>query len=180
MKKLITGIVSAGFLFALLAIPVLAVKPNGPAASNGLNKGKSPVQHLELYQKDPETWQPVEDGRWGRMTFDLDSFIFNGHKLIPGEEYALIVYDQGDDKNENEWPGEGPILAQGVANNGGNLNLSGELTLCFNEAKIWLVLAADVNADDGTMKAWHPTEYLFEYDRVTNCQPSPPPPGTET
>ncbi len=32
--------------------------------------------------------------------------------------------------------------------------------------KIWLVKSSDVNCNLGKMTAWHPTEYLFEWDVI--------------
>ena len=46
-------------------VPVFAVKPAGPSSSNGLNKGKN--DHLYLYEKDPETWEIIEDPAWAKM-----------------------------------------------------------------------------------------------------------------
>ena len=161
MKKL--AILSAGAALLLYAVPAFANKPNGPAAYNGLNKGNSEVQHLELYEKDAN-WQPVKGGAWGKMTFDSDSYVFNGHGLEPNTKYALVVYDQ--DGEPDAWPGSGPRLGTGMTNAGGNLNLSGEL-VALNQAKVWLVLASDVNAA-GNLTAWHPSDYLFEYNKVTN------------
>lgn len=154
---------------ALLAVGLAtAVKPNGNSAANGLTKG--PVMHLELYEKDPATWEPVDDGAWGRLTLRPDgNWVFNAHGLEPGAAYALVVYDTvaGDD-DLAEWPGEGPLLGSAVADDEGNLHLMGDVADCLDEAKIWLVLDAD--QDDGVMTAWHPSAYLFEYARLDTCE----------
>ena len=75
----------------MLASVAVAVKPNGPSAYNGLNKGKSSVKHLYLYEKD-SSWNVVPGGAWGKMRFDDDSFVFNGHGLASGTDYTLIYY----------------------------------------------------------------------------------------
>ncbi len=168
MKKLtilicITALTAAMML--MYASPSLANKPNGPSASNGLNKGKSDVQHLELYEKVPSgEWPAVDGGAWGKLTFDSDSFVFNGHGLVSGTAYSLIVYP--GIQNPNPWPGSGPILASGTANDEGNVHLSGG-AISGDNIKIWLVLSSDVAAD-GTMTSWNPSDYLFEYDTISN------------
>lgn len=145
----------------LAASPSFAIKPNGPSAANGLMKGNSDVHHLELYEKDPGTWNPVAEGAWGKLTYDSDSFVFNGHGLESGEDYALIVY-------VDPWPNDtsGTVLMRGTANDEGNIHLSGG-AIEGEDIKIWLVLSDDV-VSGGEMTGWNPTEYLFEYDLITN------------
>lgn len=163
-KTLIVSIFIVFFIALTVMSPVLAVKPNGPAADNGLNKGKSDVRHLELYEKNPMTWEPVIDGAWGKMNFDMDSFVFNGHSLEAGTEYSLIYYP-------DPWPGNGlQILGTGVTNEDGNVHIKDsfdftEIPINDDEnkgAKIWLVLSDDVAGDH--MSGWNPSEYLFEYN----------------
>lgn len=137
----------------VMAIAVTAVKPNGPAAYNGLNKGGSDVQHLELYEKDAD-WNPVVGGANGRLNFDSDSFVFTGHGLENGTDYTLIRYT-------DPWPGSPVCLAAGTANNGGNVQLKGEML--DGGSKVWLVLSDDVDCDNAAMVGWNPSEYLFEY-----------------
>lgn len=141
--------------------------------------GNSNIGHLYLYEKDPATWEIVDDGAWGKMKYNLAgpefSFVFNGHGLEPGVDYTLIYYP--DVEIGNPYPREGVIcLGSGVANNGGNVNIAasvdtGDLpsaTDANDGAKIWLVLSADVDCDAGQMgPAWNPTDYLFEYNLIT-------------
>jgi len=147
MKKAIVGLV----VLCLLALSVVAIKPNGPAAVNGLNR--KGTQHLELYEKDPVTWEVVEGGASGRLTFS-DRFVFNGHGLEPATDYTLIRY-------EDLWPGNPVCLASGISNNGGNVHLSGEML--DGGSKVWLVLSGDVDCVNREMVGWNPSEYLFEY-----------------
>lgn len=166
MKKLtilicITALTAAMML--LYASPSFANKPNGPSASNGLSKGNSDVQHLELYEKDT-SWNPVVGGARGRLTFDSDSFTFNGHGLVPGTAYSLIVYPGIEDPNP--WPGSGPVLGSGIADDEGNIHLSDDMPT-VTDAKVWLVTSSDCNGD-GTMSRWNPSDYLFEYDTISN------------
>ena len=84
----------------VMTIPVFAVKPAGPSSKNGLEKGKN--DHLYLYEKDPETWEIVEDPAWAKMNINVkkQKFVYNAHGLIPGTAYELICY-------QDPWPGTG-------------------------------------------------------------------------
>jgi hypothetical protein len=141
---------------------------NGPA-------GKSHISHLYFNEKDPETWEIVEGGAWGKMKYNHEgtalSFVFNGHGLEPDMEYTLIYYP-------DPWPGTGLIcLGDGMADIDGNVHIQNtvytdDLPTMDDEnypdgAKIWLVLAADVDCMMEEMIGWNPVEYLFEYDLIT-------------
>jgi hypothetical protein len=151
-----------------------AVKPNqaktvSPAAKNGLEKGKT--DQLYLYEKDPETWEIVDDGAWGKMVINKGKFVFNGHKLENDTEYALICY-------QDEWPGTGSMLLGNVTSTGnGNVHINGTIDYEIlpsyvyeidgeevEGSKIWLVLADDFDETLTEMTAWNPSEYLFEFD----------------
>jgi len=165
MKKLAILIVAVVLL--AVAVPVLAKGPTGPA-------GKSNKAHLYLHEKD-EHWDIVEDGAWGKMTYDQSGsefdFVFNGHGLNPAGEYTLIYYP-------DPWPGTGLIcLGDGVANPGGNVHIMGNRDIPYlptsddenfpDGAKIWLVLTDDVTCGQSSrMDGWNPASYLFEYDLI--------------
>ena len=140
----------------MLVASVMAVKPT-PAADNGLNDNGKASQ-LYLFEKNPSDWSIVDDGAWGKMMYKSDSFVFNGHGLEAGEEYTLIRYT-------DPWPGT-PVkcLSNGVSNNGGNLNLAGEIL--EGGPKVWLVLSDDVDCTTELMTGWNPSEYLFEYNVI--------------
>lgn len=163
MKKLIISLVLALTLVSLMAVPVFAAGPTVPA-------GKSGIAQLYLYEKDPTDWSIVEGGAWGKMTYklseaNLECVVFNGHQLEANTEYSLIKYT-------DPWPGTPVVvIAAGTSNRGGNINLKGSADLGafgtdINGYKIWLVLTSDITGDGGSMKAWNPTEYLFEYDLI--------------
>ena len=158
---------------------VAARNPKGPSGP----AGKSNVAHLYLYEKSETDWQILEKGAWGKMKYRMSgpsfNLVFNGKKLIPGEEYTLIYYP-------DPWPGNGLIcLGTGVANGGGNVHIKeaafidtdlpaeGDLndpdtpghdlcTTCIDGAKIWLVRSSDVDCTGQVMTGWNPGEYLFE------------------
>ena len=142
--------------------------PNGPA-------GRSPIAHLYLYEKDPETWEIVEDGAWGKMKYNQYgpdfNFVFNGHQLEAGYDYTLIYYP-------DPWPGEGLVcIGEGTADIDGNVHIqgsvdTGDMPSMDDEnfgagAKIWLVLSSDVDCIAANMIGWNPIEYLFEYDLIS-------------
>lgn len=154
-------------------VPVFAAKPTSPAASNGLEKGKN--DHLYLYEKDPDTWEIVEDAAWGKLNINVKNgkFVCNAHKLEPETDYVLICY-------QDTWPGTGSLLlGNGTSNEEGNVHIKGSVdyeTLPsyvydidgtqVEGSKIWLVLAADFNEATTEMGAWNPPEYLFEFDLI--------------
>ena len=109
--------------FSLIALPVLAIKPAGPSAKNGLTKGKN--IHLYLYQKNPdyEEWPIIEDPAWAKININQqkDKFVCNAHKLIPETEYAIICY-------KDPWPGiDSELLGTGIADEEGNIHIKGEI-----------------------------------------------------
>jgi len=180
---------------ALVIVPLASAKspkgPSGPA-------GKSNVGNLFLYEKieppqpyPPDTpWAIDEDGAWGKMKYllsgSLFEYVFNGHKLVPGQQYTLIYYP-------DPWPGTGLIcLGSGTANKDGNVHIATSVDLqtslpipadlnnpenpgheacvsgstCIEGAKIWLVLFGDVDCNGRTMVGWDAEEYLFEGDGI--------------
>lgn len=164
MKKYII-LVLIVLLIGALTVGVLADK-HGQA-------GKSDIAHLYLHEKDPDTWEIVEDGAWGKMKYNLSGetfdFVFNGHGLEIGLDYTLIYYP-------DPWPGDGLIcLGSGTVNEEGDIHIAesvdtGNLPIEGDEndgAKIWLVLTSDVDCDGQLMIGWSPDEYLFEYDLIT-------------
>jgi len=150
MKKVVVLVLSL-VLLSLMALSIIAVKPAGPAAYNGWEKGKS----LELYEKDTD-WNIVEKGANGKLSYG-DDFVFNGHGLASETEYTLIRYN-------DPWPGK-PIvcLGEGTTNKGGNIHLAGEML--DGGSKVWLVLSNDVDCETG-MTGWNPISYLWEYAEI--------------
>ena len=160
MRKYFFSALVCVFVLAAMMSPVIAGK-HGP-------KGKSNVAHLYLYEKDPDTWGIVEDGAWGKMKYNLSGptfdFVFNGHGLEANIDYSLIYYPEP----QTTWPWPVTVIASGSSNGGGNIHLenSYEFDADLNDAKIWLVLSEDLNADD-ELAGWNPTEYLFEHNLIT-------------
>ncbi len=167
------------FLGALTVLPMAALavpKPVSvyPAKNEKLNgpAGKSQVVHLYLVQKNPEAWtEIIQNGAWGKLQFNRKNgkLVFNGHKLQPGVEYSLINYapevDWETTPDANPWPGATSVLlASGIANKAGNLNLKGTLGSGIT-GKVWLVPSSDYVQGTG-MVAWNPTKILFEYALV--------------
>ncbi len=161
----LTGLAFAGVSFGKNFTSGKA--PNGPA-------GRSHISHLYFNEKDPDTWEIVEDGAWAKMKYSHEAadfnFVFNGHGLEIGLDYTLIYYP-------DPWPGSGLIcLGDGIADIEGNVHIqntvdTGDLPAMNDEnypdgAKIWLVLTSDVDCMMQEMIGWNPGEYLFEYDLI--------------
>lgn len=172
IKKFLVGAAAGAVILEAMVIPALAKGPNGPA-------GNSNKAHLYLYEKDPSTWNIVDGGAWGKMTYNQAGstfdYVFNGHELQPNTGYSLIYY-------ADPWPGNNPgaLIASGTSNDEGNIHLAGSPELNTDlpnaadanyptGAKIWLVLSSDYNngtASTGPMTGWDPTEYLFENNLI--------------
>jgi hypothetical protein len=192
-RKVLVSLVCCLVAVFLMTSFVSAKNPKGPSGP----AGKSNVAHLYLYEKSETDWQILPKGAWGKMKYRMSgpsfNFVFNGKKLIPGEEYTLIYYP-------DPWPGNGLIcLGTGVANGGGNVHIKGAVfnvpdlpileidlnhpgnpghqdcidnSTCIDGAKIWLVLSSDVECGTvdsvpSQMIGWNPAEYLFEDIGIT-------------
>lgn len=117
MKKIIMTVFGVFVSLSLLIVtPSFAKGPSAPA-------GKSNIAHLNLYQKNLSDWSIVPGGANGKMTYNQSGpafdYVFNGHGLVPGDDYTLIYYP-------DPWPGTNlRCLGTGTANGGGNVNISG-------------------------------------------------------
>jgi hypothetical protein len=179
-KKIITVIIAI-LVTSFLVVPAMAKGPSKQA-------GKSNIGHLYLYEKMPapgdETrklpWLIVEGGMWGKMKYNLSGltfdFVFNGHSLPIGQEYALIYYP-------DPWPANGLIcLGSGIVtacetveieagvyeeicseDGTGNVHIQGSVdtgTLpndiidANSGAKIFLVPSGDVDCENQVMTGW--------------------------
>ena len=157
-------------VLVILAMPMAALAGQPPKGEKGISgpSGNSNTAHIELWPKDQGDWSLITDGAWGKMKYNLEGatcdFVFNGHDLEVGYDYTLIYYP-------DLWPGAGLIcLGSGIVNDEGNIHLAASVaTGDLTDAKIWLILSADVDCDsDSTLvTGWNPTEYLFEYDLIT-------------
>jgi len=169
LKKMGWMVLAMVFLSTLSAQAAMAKGAEEP--------GKSPMGRLYLFQKDPVTWKTLMDGAWGEIDYKLwgpkFDFVFNGHRLMPGEKYTLIYYPE-------PWPGEGLIVLGSVtADDFGDVRIegkvhTGDLPAKGDQnnplgAKIRLVPSEDVLCDrHGTkLTGWHPTESLFPYHLIT-------------
>jgi hypothetical protein len=159
MKITKYAILAAGASLLLSAGAVFAKNPKSPADNNGLNKGKSDMQHLYLYEKDQTDWFVLEDGAWGKMSFDSEDFVFNGHMLEPGVDYTLVRYLDPWESHEIVCLG-----TTGVTDEKGNVHIKGDMLP--GGPKVWLVLTADVDCENHEFTAWNGSEYLYEYDLI--------------
>lgn len=162
-------------IFLISGLLILVVCSNMTIAKNSSNgAGRSKQSHLYLFEKDPTTWEIVENGSWGKMKYTREGstfdFVFNGHELGINESYTLIYYP-------DPWPGMGlKYLGSDISNEEGNIHIkesidTGDLPIfddynCREGAKIWLVLSSDVDVENAMMIGWNPTEYLFENELI--------------
>lgn len=160
MKKTIAALVAGAAILASV-MPVFAKNPKGPADYNGMNHfGKA--SHLYLYEKNPTTWEVIEDGAWGKMTYHEDdgTYVFNGHKLETETYYTLVNY--------YGWPNVN-ILGSSISDEYGNVHISGNLGDLDEEVegegyKVWLVPSSDLTGS--ALNSWNPSSYLFEYVNI--------------
>ena len=165
-------------VFALAVLVIGALVTGVLAAGKTGGAGKSNIAHLYLYEKDPDTWDIVPGGAWGKMKYNLSGptfdYVFNGHRLEPNTDYSLIYYIEP----QTTWPTPVEVIDSGTSNGGGNIHLGGshdfghDLEIVYralghNSSKIWLVLTGDLSADQTQLVGWNPTEYLFEYDLIS-------------
>ena len=163
------------YLILVLIVLVIGALTAGVLAGKTGQAGKSNIAHLYLHEKDPDTWEIIEDGAWGKMKYNLSGetfdFVFNGHGLEPGLHYHIIYYP-------DPWPGEGLICLGGsTVNEDGDVHIAvsfdiDDLPFPTDEnypegAKIWLVKTSDLRCGgDSRMVGWNPSEYLFEYELI--------------
>lgn len=197
MKKLLViGVVTAAVVSLLAASVVVAGgPPKGPKGPNG-PAGKSNVAFLYLFEKDTTTWQPVEEGAWGKLKYNLEGpefeYLFNGHGLAVNTTYSLIYYADFEDRF-NYWGGNNPgaLIAEGTSNDEGDLHLKGSIDLKMDlpcepdaniathnytgapdyyanahGAKIWLVPSSMYDSDAKKVTTWSPDDFLFETDLI--------------
>lgn len=143
LGSLLVGLLLMGSVMAL-----------NPSAFNGLEKGKSEVINLYLFEKDGD-WQIVEDGAIGKamMNGKNGKVVVTAHNLDSGVDYTYINYRAWDDVE---------VIGSGVADEFGDVVIHGESDNF--EGKYWIVLSSDVS--ESGMLAWNPSEYLFEYNIV--------------
>ncbi len=179
MLKKIALLVSVGALVGAMGVQAFAGDERGPSRKRHKMPAVQPwnhahTRHVDLYEKDPATWEVVEDGAWGKLHYarsgPLFKFTFNAHGMVPEADYTLIYYP-------DPWPGQGLIcLGSGTADEFGNVHINnsletGDLPAVYDDnfgvgAKVWLVLSSDVSCDTQRMELWNPAEYLFENELI--------------
>jgi len=80
-------IICLAVLSMIIMVPVLAKGPSGQS-------GKSNMGHLYLVEKDPDTWDPVVDGRWGKMNYTIENDTLD---LVMNAHGYDAYYDDGED-----------------------------------------------------------------------------------
>lgn len=172
MNKKIASLI-AGAAVLLSAVPVLAKSQVQTQAENGYTNRNNQAEHVYLTAKNPSGWSVIEDGAWGKLTYKEDgSFIFNGHGLVPNEDYSLINFQ----RVVWQWPASVYVLGADESNDGGQVHIMGtwdESEFDFDSTpgtgdddgyKVWLVRTSDLTGE--TLSGWNPANYLFEVDLI--------------
>ena len=123
---------------------------------------------LKLENKDPNTWQPIEnDNTFGQLVFKspYPTFDYNltVQKLDPSTNYSLIYCAGGD------YPCTGGIrIAEFATDSNGNATDSGnsDIQTDLHSAKIWVILSSDWDDTNHKMTGWHQAKYLFEWNLI--------------
>lgn len=137
----------------ILTLPVTTCFAADPHVKNTGSGRKK----LLLFAKNPATWAIVKNGGSGKLVYHeaTGNFTLNAAGLQPRSAYALIWYANA--------PPEAEILARGVSDAHGRLELSGFWKNWTK--KFWLVSGEDVAGGvgkAGRLRAWRPDRYLFE------------------
>jgi hypothetical protein len=186
---------------AILAVCFLVVPALPGDCCDKDKKEKDPnIGHLYLCEKtisdpsDPsELNVPCDTAgkAWGKMKYNksgpLFEYVFNGHGLVPGQNYTLIYFP-------DPYRGSGLIyFGSDTAKGDGEVHIKGSLDTgdlpapydynnFYNEiyhhpwitqdnygARIWLVLSSDlcIRSQFGSlMRWWQPDQYLFEENLI--------------
>lgn len=153
----------------LLILLTMIAAPDADSASrcycNELGKNAQ-VWRLNLYAKDPATWQVIEGGARGELLIQRPSgrFELNVYGVRPNTEYALVHYEGK--------PPFGQVLVRGLSDVRGNFNIMG--TWQRWTRKFWVVPSTDLRGRsenfkpgmNDELKTWRPTEYLFESEEL--------------
>lgn len=157
--------------FCLVALAILSIFPVVSATSYFGNT----VGTLNLQEKNPSDWSVVENGAHGIIKLTTVSTPWKivqqrasvmVYDLIPKTEYQLIYY--GNNEFNDVWPYATCIgvprrtSTQGFFSSGSSVVNHLDMANDDIAQKFWVVLASDVDCDQGKMIAWNPTEYLFE------------------
>ncbi len=116
---------------------------------------------LLLYPKNPHTWEIVPDNAGALLNYSREDNIFSlsAHMLEPDTRYALLQHEASYP------PGNGYIVASGISDSRGNVQLQGRWKRW--KGKFWIVPLDDVkgqphDAELAQLKNWNPERYLFE------------------
>ena len=115
-----------------------------------------------LENKNPNSWKLLlEDDYKGSLSYKTKGptfdFSFNGKVLLPNTNYCLWI---GGTPQAGNWDADTKV-ACATSSNDGTISFSGniELDKDVKDGKAWLIPETDY---DGSWKAWHPENYLWE------------------
>lgn len=148
LRALLVSVVIAAFPVMFCGAAEHNAKPPSPGSGN---------KKLLLFAKNPATWSIVKGGASGKLIYReaTGAFVLSAAGLRPRSPYALIRYADA--------PPMGEILARGVSDGHGRLELNGVWRNWTK--KFWLMSGEDVSGNAGgagSLHAWRPDRYLFE------------------
>lgn len=134
------------------------------------------IPPISLVQKDPNTWNVIDNGIYGEAIFSIYYFPKPSQKiksriranawgLEPKTKYTLIYY--GYMENNDVWPYATCITSGKTSSKGfvrmqsGNFDFIPFLDDGKNQ-KFWIVKSEDVDCKNHMMTNWNPNKYLFE------------------
>jgi len=126
MKKFLMIAIVVAVLASLMAMPVLAKGPSGPA-------GRSNVGHIYLGEKTeagpdgiigtPDDWQLDMSNAWGKLRYELSNptlnIVLNARGLTPGDWYYIELVDKS--------PGWNPISPNNYSSFYAQANVDGNI-----------------------------------------------------
>jgi len=152
---------------------------------------------VDLKQKHSTDWTINENGTNAKLTYRLNSSMFNYELeavgLTASTQYSLIYYADKQDRM-NDWGGDNPgaEIVSFTSDETGNGNVLGSVNLGMNlpavddwngtseanyctsdnyllcrGAKVWLVPTSDYDASTKKLTVWNPDSYLFETGLIT-------------
>ena len=119
-------------------IPGLTSPSPVPAPDSTTQYDQVNIGTLDLRQRSPDSWEVVDSGASGTLTYHLSGprfvFEFYGERLEAETSYSLIYYaasELGPVNLHSNIPGDlrGALIAEGISHLVGNIHLQGSINL---------------------------------------------------
>lgn len=125
---------------SLLHTTTFEITPSStaPAPDVTLQYDEENIGNLDLCQRSPDSWEIVDGGASGTLTYNLSGarfvFDFYGERLEANSSYSLIYYaasEIGPINLHSNIPGAlpGALIAEGISDPAGGIHLQGSVNL---------------------------------------------------